>query len=58
MKQQLIALLDNENNQKYYRYLLLDSLTSVSELDFVGLNTIQDLYGEQAVTPVVRKHLA
>ena len=58
MKQQLIALLDNENNQKYYRYLLLDPLTSVSELDFVGLNNIKDLYGEQAVTPVVRKDLA
>lgn len=58
MKQQLINLLNSESNQQYYRYLLLDPLVAVSELDFISLNNIKDHYGEQAVTPVIRTDLA
>lgn len=58
MKQQLINLLNSESNQQYYRYLLLDPLVAVSELEFISLNTIKDHYGEQAVTPVIRTDLA
>jgi hypothetical protein len=58
MKQQLLSLLDNENNQKYYRYLLLDPLTSVSEFDFVNLNNIKDYYGQEAINTVVRTDIA
>lgn len=58
MKQQLINLLNSESNQQYYRYLLLDPLVAVSELEFINLNNIKDHYGEQAVTPVIRTDLA
>lgn len=58
MKQQLINLLNSESNQQYYRYLLLDPLVAVSELEFISLNNIKDHYGEQAVTPVIRTDLA
>lgn len=58
MEQQLLAILDSEENKKYYRYLLLDALTTVSEMDFIELNNIQDLLGEQAITTVLRPDLA
>lgn len=58
MKHQLINLLNSESNQQYYRYLLLDPLVAVSELEFISLNNIKDHYGEQAVTPVIRTDLA
>jgi hypothetical protein len=58
MKQQLLTLLDNQDNQQYYRYLLIDPLTSVSEMDFIDLNNIKDQFGDEAITTVIRTDLA
>ncbi|RKS86100.1 hypothetical protein DES39_1526 [Orbus hercynius] len=58
MEQQLLAILDSEENKKYYRYLLLDALTTVSEMDFISLNNIHDLLGDEAITTVERTDLA
>lgn len=58
MKQQLLTLLDSQDNQHYYRYLLIDPLTSVSEMDFIDLNNIKDQLDDEAITTVIRSDLA
>jgi hypothetical protein len=58
MEKQLLTLLDNENSQQQYRYLLLDTLTSVSEIDLITINNIKEILGEEAVTTVIRPELA
>ena len=49
MEQQLLNILANDNSSRQYRYLLIDGLTTVSEIDFIALDNIQALLGEQAI---------
>lgn len=58
MEQQLLQILDNENSRKQYRYLLIDALTTVSEMDFIALNNIKELLGENTITTVIRPDLS
>lgn len=58
MKDQLLAILDNEKTRKQYRYLLIDNLAAISELDIIYLDNITDMLGEQCVTTVLRPDLS
>lgn len=58
MEQELLELLNSDNNKKYYRYLLIDTLTTVSDTDFIALNNIKDLLGDETISTIVRPDLA
>ncbi|MBK5142198.1 hypothetical protein I2494_00435 [Budviciaceae bacterium BWR-B9] len=55
MEKQLISILNND--KAMYRYLLLDGLASVSELDLVNLNNLKNILGNDAITVVERPDL-
>lgn len=58
IQQQLLTELDNEANRKKYRYLLIDNLASISELDFMHLDNMTERLGSNAITTVLRPDLA
>ncbi|MBC9131521.1 hypothetical protein JMI89_10055 [Frischella sp. Ac48] len=58
MEQQLLNILANDNSSRQYRYLLIDGLTTVSEIDFIALDNIQALLGEQAIATVIRPDIS
>lgn len=58
LQQQLLTELDNEVNRKKYRYLLIDNLASISELDFIHLDNMTELLGSNAITTVLRPELS
>jgi len=47
-----------EKQQGEYRYLLLDPLKTVSDINPLYLPTLRSVLGERAVTPVLRRDLA
>ncbi|WP_392560290.1 hypothetical protein [Orbus mooreae] len=58
LQQQLLTELDNAVNRKKYRYLLIDNLASISELDFIHLDNMTALLGSNAITTVLRPELS
>ncbi|WP_392551752.1 hypothetical protein RHO14_09760 [Orbus wheelerorum] len=56
--QQLCMELDNEINHKKYRYLFVDSLAIVSELDFLHIDNLTLLLGSDAIATLARPDLS
>lgn len=57
MEKQLLAILDNEISRKQYRYLLIDNLAAISELDLIYLDNIKNMLGEKSIVTVKRPDL-
>lgn len=58
LEQQLSTNLDSEINRKKYRYLLIDNLAPVSDLDFIYLDNLSQLLGSNAITTLMRPDLS
>lgn len=57
-KASLTSLLTTEENIKLYRYMLIDELASVNDLDYISVSSLQQLLGEDRVTTLVRPNLS
>lgn len=58
IKSTLTKLLSGIDNSKLYRYMLIDELASVNDLDYISVSSLQQLLGENRVTTLVRPNLS
>lgn len=57
-KKRLMAMLTNSGSDKLYRYLLIDELASVNDLDYISIASLRQLLGDDRVTTLIRPNLS
>lgn len=54
----LTALLTSDESSKLYRYMLIDELASVNDMDYISLASLQQLLGADRITTLLRPNLS